>query len=317
MEYYQAVNTFCRESATRMCLEVPCDLKPYTITTYDEVCKNDPTTGLKTWTTVPVNSEILELVKNVAVNHRVFIVGNWVHMVHREAVDAFNPEEVAKRDYMFPLHHVDYVVAALTMNALFNAVLVELQRMQPHLKRAAEPALDLELLYDPTPDAVVRYSGGIPDDVKAKYANNICAWVQCVSYDCYRIGIKGCSGKSFYVVQGVFYVSDSEAFDRNNKSTYFSAEPYVHDFNWMMDKLTKASRNWLSAKPTDKRTSNAPNKRSSNAPVVNKHPVPPPAKEDAPASDWRTKDACPKGPEVDDDGFAKVSKKSTKSTKCR
>jgi hypothetical protein len=309
------VYSFCKAIESRL-PSSECRLETFTVTSNEEVVVSeyDPKSDkiVKRWKTVPSDSEIWDLVmKNVNVNHRAFIVGNWAYVVHSEAVDSFSPDEILDDRYMFPLNCVEEFVTALNMNALFDEILVELQKMQPHLKRAAEPTLALELLYDPKPDAVVRYSGGIPDDVKARYFNNICAWVQCVRYGCYRIGIKGCSGKSFYVENGWLYFSDSESFDANNKSTYASKEPYVHDAKWMMDKLKAASRKWLSAKPTNEKpryssaAGNPVKKGNFQRPAVTSTPTA--TKAMSGESTWRSKDVCPTGP--DDDGFTPVPKR--------
>lgn len=259
--------------------------------------------------TLASGDDIWEIVVQNVTSHRLFLVGYWVYMLETtESAEAFDPE-CFLTDNMFPCNQIDELVVAMTMPLLFEEILGEVQKLQPHLKRATEPALDLGLLYDPTPDTVPRYSGGIPDDVKAKYCNNICAWVQRVQYGCYRIGIKGCSGKSFYRVGNEMYFSDSAVFDWTNKSTYASKQAFVHSLPWMMDKLKAASKKWLSAKPTDGKARRPypqqarPQQRPPAKPVV----------EEAPSKgSWRqANDTCPAGPAnaVDDDGFTNVVKK--------
>jgi len=285
MSYY-AIHNFCRESATHLRVLNPkttCDLKTFTVPAYEEVvtteaCKLDPTKLVRRWTTVSSDSEVFEMIFSDApavAKYCVFVVGNWAYVVDRAEVDSFDPDEFSNGDAMFPLNQVEEFAASLTMpfvmNALFQAVLGELQKMQPHLKRGSDPAVERETLYAPKGEKVF-------------------AWAQRMWYGCYRFGVKGSNGKTFYVVKGWLYTCCSEEFDQNVESTYESKEPFVHNCKWITDKLTTASSWWLSDnKPADKRPSNT----SSGRPA------------------WRAKDACPSGPQVTDDGFTAVPTKRT------
>jgi hypothetical protein len=294
---YAIYDMFCSESAKylrNINPSVTCDLKTFKVTIYEEViatevCKLDPAKVLKWWTSVPTSSEVVEMVfGNVVLNHRVFIVGNWAYLVVTAEVDSFNPEEFSNGDAMFPLNQVEEFVASLSipsaMSTLFKEVLDGLQKMHPHLARGTEPALDRETLSDPKNGSVY-------------------AWANRVSQG-YRFGVKGCSGKSFYIVKDSLYTTCSEEFDPNVPSTYESKENFVNDSKWIIDKLKRASTKWLGV--TDKRSSNSSSGAYKRPAAPQSRPAPSyPVKADAPSSAWR----APAGPTVDDDGFASVPTK--------
>jgi hypothetical protein len=323
------ISCFCNAIQSKLCTLDPsstCTLGTFLAPVYVDVvvCVCDPDSGKQArwWKTVLSESEIFELVQNVTNEYRFFVVGRWVYMVKTDSVDSFFPEDFEDRDSMFSFDHIDKVVEAMNpksnqvdkiakampVKALFGEILCELQNLYPNLKHAAEPALDLELLYDPVSGIVVSYSGGIADDVKAKYSNAICAWVQRVWDGCYRIGVRGSGGISLYVVDGWLYSSKSESFNPNKKSTYASKEPYVHDSKWVMDKLKAASFNWLNPKPTNDRPRHpAAAAKATNNNWKSQRPAAPakPANPVVAAKPlaWRSNDTRPT---VDDDGFTAV-----------
>ena len=288
MTYTNDVHSFNNELASRLRALAPsakCHLQPFTLVAYEE--------------------EIWELAQNVADAHRFFIVGQWVYMVEAGAVDAFDPEDFEDQGRMFPWCRIDQLVAAFKQAMrprLLKGVLAALHALHPHLQLAVFPKFGLEVLYDPeTEGATTTYSGGLPEEVKTACNHSICAWTECGIKGlpgCVRIGVKGSSGKSFYIVGDMMYKSglDSATFDPTCKSTYISKEPFDHDSKWLMGKLTAASPKWLGETRPNNRAATKPQPRA--------------VTKSQDASSWRAQtDSCPPGPQVDSDGFAVVQTK--------